>query len=834
MVPVSYAHKSTKEPTILILNSYHKGYEWSDQIMSGIESTLSLSFPKANIHIEYMDTKRNSSPIYINKLLTFYQEKFKEREFDLIIATDDNAIDFLLSTGATLFPGVPVVFCGANALDTQKFQKNPNFTGVLEFADIKGTLDIALRLQPDTRKIVVINDHTVTGQYVAKEFENVLLTLRKDLEIDILEDKPLTELANSIKDLPPDTIILLLAYLRDGQGVYYDPKLTASILSAASSVPIYSIWDFYFDHGITGGLLTSGFLQGETAAKIACKILNGVALSDVPIISNGVNRLLFDYKQIEHFNLPMEKLSQNAIVKNITYTDQKNILILHSYSADNPWTKAIMTGLVNQLEDSDFLINSFTEFMDSKRFTDKAYLYSLTQLLKLKYGQQDLDLIIVSDDNAFNFVMRLKDIFFKNIPIVFCGVNYLPEPQKMTRYNTTGVMESYDILGTVEMGLSLFPNTKNIYVINDTTTTGIANKKRFDEIKTKLPKSIRIIHSGSLSMLQLQQNVAELDDNTIILLMSFNVDKNNYRFPYQQSAQLISSHSVRPIFGFWDFYLGNGILGGVITRGWDQGKTAGILAQKVLNGEDISTIPVVEDSPLSSFIDFSQAKRFDLRLKTFPPGITILNKPKSIFNKYQNIIYIILWVLGIIILIMSIKIILQKKKQEELSFKTTTDPMTGINNREYFNNSINKIIASAIAADEKFILSYLDLDNLKWVNDTFGHKNGDKYILLAVDSIRSQIRVGDLFCRVGGDEFIVILRNCNSSQGSALFKRAENELNLNLQKEGFSRHTGISCGSCEFDPKNPISVTKLLHTADNIMYKNKRERKNASQFNLDG
>ncbi|WP_415225137.1 ABC transporter substrate binding protein [Psychromonas sp.] len=825
MVPVCYGEKSGEEQTILVLNSYHKGYEWSDQIISGIESTLSLPFPKANIHIEYMDTKRNSSPAYFNKLLTLYLEKFKERQFDLIIATDDHAIDFLLRSGETLFPGIPVVFCGANALDIKKFQKKSDFTGVLEFADIKATLDIALHLQPNTRKIVVINDQTATGRYVAEEFDKVLPTLNKDLKIEILEDQPLTELADSIKQLSPDTIILLLAYLRDGQGVYYDPELTASLLSAASSVPIYSIWDFYFNYGITGGVLTSGFRQGETVAEMATKILMGAAPSDIEIVTRGVNRLLFDYKQIKHFNLPIEKLPQDAIVKNITYADQKNILILHSYSADNPWTKAIMNGLENILHDSEFMINSFTEFMDSKRFTDKAYLYSLTQLLKLKYGQQDLDLIIVSDDNAFNFMMRLKDHFFKNIPVVFCGVNYLQDPQNMTSRNITGVMESYDILGTLKMGLSLFPKTETIYVINDTTTTGIANHQRFDEVVAKLPKTINIKHSGSLSMQQLQQKVAELDNKTVILLMSFNIDKNNHRFSYQESAQLISSHSVRPLFGFWDFYLDHGILGGVITRGWDQGKTAGILAQRVLNGEKVSSIPIVEKSPVASVIDFTRALSFDLNIESLPAGVTILNKPESFFDKYRNTIYITLWVLGIIVLIMGIKITLQTKKQKELSVKTKTDPMTGVNNLDHFNNSVNEIITSAIATNELFTLCYLDLDNLKMINDTFGHKNGDKYILLAVDSIRSQIRGGDLFCRVGGDEFIAILKHCTSSQGTALFKRAEKELHLQLKQHGLSLHTGISCGCCEFDPMKPVSVTILLETADNMMYKNKQKRK---------
>lgn len=825
---VCYAVVGEDERTILVLNSYHKGYEWSDQIVSGIESTLLLTFPKADIHVEYMDTKRNSTPWYIDKISTFFQEKFKNQQFDLIIGADDHAINFLQKFGATVFPGVPVVFCGANALDAGTFLDNSNFTGVLEFADIKGTLDIAFHLQPNVRKIVVINDDTTTGRYIAREFDNVVPKLNRDLEIEILDDLPITELADFIRKLQPDTIVLLLAYLRDGRGTFYEPQYTASVLSAASSVPIYSIWDFYFNFGITGGVLTSGFRQGEVAAELAIEILKGSAVSDIEIITSGANRLLFDYRQMERFGLPVEKLPQDVAVKNITYTDQKNILILHSYSSDNPWTRAIMEGLDQQLSDSGFLINSFTEFMDTKRFTDKPYMHAITQLLALKYSYQDLDLVIVSDDNAFNFIQRQRDQLFTTVPVVFCGVNYLPEPEKVPSGEITGVMESYDIPGTLQLGLSLYPETEVIYVINDATTTGVANRQRFDQIVAELPQAIRIEHSGSVSMQQLQQKVAGLNEKTLVLLMSFTMDKNNHQFSYQQSARLITSSSARPVLGFWDFYLGNGILGGVITRGWDQGKTAGFLARSVLAGEKASTIPIVEKSPVTSVVDYDVVHRFNLDLESIPTDIQVINRPESFVDQYRVVVYVAVGAFGILLIIVAIqtiKIILQTKDKKLLAVKATTDPLTGVNNRDYFDDRIDGIIASAVAADERFALCYLDLDNLKSINDTFGHKSGDEYILLAVDSIRSQMRRADLLCRVGGDEFIAILNNCTASQGRALAGRAEEELLVQLEQRGHSWNAGISCGSSEFNPREPVSVATLIEEADQMMYRHKQDRR---------
>jgi len=87
--------------------------------------------------------------------------------------------------------------------------------------------------------------------------------------------------------------------------------------------------------------MTSGHLQGEAAAKLGIQILLGKPVEDLPIGSQGGNRTVFDYNAMQRFNLPVDKLPQSAIVKNIKYLKQKNILILNSYSADNAWTRCI-------------------------------------------------------------------------------------------------------------------------------------------------------------------------------------------------------------------------------------------------------------------------------------------------------------------------------------------------------------------------------------------------------------------------------------------------------------------------------------------------------------
>lgn len=815
-------------PQILLLNSYHKGYSWSDQVVDGIESNVLLHFPEANIRVEYMDTKRNISSSYMEKLSNVYQEKFSRQKFDLIFASDDNAINYLLENRENLFPEVPIVFCGANNIESQHDWKGKNVTGVLEYADIRQTVDIALRLQPDTRRLVVINDKTITGKSVGAELNRFLEKSGKRFEVTLLEDLPLSQLARKLSDQPDGSIVLLLAYLRDRDGVYYDPAHTAEVLSKASSVPIYSVWDFYFNHGIVGGVMTSGHLQGEAAAKLGLEILYGNSVENLPIGIEGGNQVVFDFNALQRFHLPVEKLPQEAIVKNIKYSKQKNVLILNSYSADNDWTRSIMSGLEQRFAAMGGTLNTFVEFMDTKRYSSSPYLFMLAKLLAHKYEQTKLDAIIVSDDNAYNFILHQRQALFKDVPLVFCGVNYLEDTGHLPDAKITGVVESYDILGTLELGLKLFPKTQKILVINDETTTGKSNHQRLTDVLPQLPENIEIDFAENTSMFALQRRLELLDEQTLVLLMSFTKDKNNHLFSYQQSVEMITQASVRPVLGFWDFYVGSGILGGVITSGYEQGEAAANLAMAILNGEDVSSLPVITQSPVRRILDYEVLQRFGLEDVNHPEDVVIFNRPPSLMDDYANLIYTVAGIIVLLVLLVatqSRKIFFQKKRQEVLAEKAETDPLTGAKNREFLMDFLGKQTEISATEMQPLVVCYFDLDNLKRVNDEEGHKAGDRYLLTVVEILQSHIRASDVLCRIGGDEFVLVLPRCTKEKIDELWSRINNDIQLKKQDGALSAVASISYGYAELDPYSPVSPEALIETADHNMYTHKISKK---------
>lgn len=818
----------SETPKILILNSYHQGYSWSDEMVDSIESVVLHEYPGADIRLEHLDAKRNQSAEYFELLASIYQRKFGQHEFDLVFACDDYSIDFILQYSDSLFPDVPIVFSGANRVDLSKINAKPNMTGVLEVADIISTINLALTFQPQAKELVVINDATFTGKFIGEEFQKLLPEIEKKVKVTVYEGEPFDTLEEKVSKLGDDALVLLLVYIRDNEGGVYAPSLVASSLSRVSPVPIYGVWDFYFNHGIVGGVMTSGYLQGEVAAKMGNQILDGKDVSELSIVATESSRLLIDYRQLERFGLAIEKLPSDAIVKNINYGKQKNVLLLHSYSQDNPWTSEVSRGLMDSLSATELDIQTHSEYMDTKRFSDKPYLNKWAKLLRYKYDQQDIDLVVTSDDNALNFIRRHSSVMFKGLPIVFCGVNFLQNPQEVTAYNITGVMESYDILGTLKLGLKLAPKTQKVFVINDFTTTGLANQKRLEQVFEQLPVNLDFHYSGDISMQQLLQKVEKLDENTLVLLMSFTQDKDNYRFGYQESAKLISSHSRRPVLGFWDFYLGCGVLGGVMTGGFDQGKTAGNLGISVLEGTSPGNIPVVEDSPVTAVVDYAIAEKFNLDLSSLSNEVELVNRPVSFFYQYRRYIYAAVAMVAImlvLLLLQAMKILGQTKTNQALSVKAELDPLTGVKNREYYSSNIGALLNRALFRREPLTLCFFDLDNLKTINDQYGHKAGDKYILLAVEAIQTQIRSGDMLCRIGGDEFIAVLQNCRQDRGRALCGLAQIRLAELAKEQGLSWPVSISYGVSEFDLDNPVTPEYLMQQADSSMYQNKSSKK---------
>lgn len=168
--------------------------------------------------------------------------------------------------------------------------------------------------------------------------------------------------------------------------------------------------------------------------------------------------------------------------------------------------------------------------------------------------------------------------------------------------------------------------------------------------------------------------------------------------------------------------------------------------------------------------------------------------------------------------------------EERLSEIAHFDSVTHLPNRHSFNNQIDRALLNYKYESEKFALLFIDLDNFKYVNDTFGHHTGDLVLLKVAERLRSSLRQEDFVARLGGDEFVIILSDFSDlEQIRTVAEKIISSLQQPFFLEGHEAFIGASIGITTCPEYGEDSET-LQRQADSAMYQAKNQGKNNFQF----
>lgn len=324
LAPLQAVRAQRKAPTpgvaqsrVLVLHSYHQGFTWTDNISRAIHRVFSENAGEVELIFEFMDVKRLYTDAYLQELHDLYQFKYAGRKIDVIIASDDHAVQFLLGPGRDLFPGVPVVFCAVNGYDpAQHRQSERPMTGVVETIDIPASLEVALHLHPETERVAVITDRTLTGRALKANAKDAFAPYEDQVAFLYLEHLTMQQLRAEVAALPPHTVVYAFIFSQDARGRVFSHEYNLARLAEHCPYPIYSVWEFYLGHGIVGGMLTSGEAHGEHAAEMALRVLRGEHADDIPVVMDSPNRYMFDHAELQRFGIASERLPKDSIVIN--------------------------------------------------------------------------------------------------------------------------------------------------------------------------------------------------------------------------------------------------------------------------------------------------------------------------------------------------------------------------------------------------------------------------------------------------------------------------------------------------------------------------------------
>ena len=263
---------------------------------------------------ESLNLSQFPGPDHDQELRDHFRRKYRRVQPDLIVAVMGPSLDFLLRY-RSLFPGVPIVFCGADHSDVEGKTLGENVTGVVVKRDFAPTLEIALRLQPRTRTVFVVGG--------ASRFDRQLQTIaRRDLSrfegrvaITYLTALPMSDLLSTLSRLPSDSVILYLTLFADSAGLAFIPHEALSRVVGAANAPVYVSLDQYVGLGPVGGHVYSLDKHGRHAAELGLRILRGETPARIPVVESRAFADLFDWRQLQRWGLDERRLPAGSVVR---------------------------------------------------------------------------------------------------------------------------------------------------------------------------------------------------------------------------------------------------------------------------------------------------------------------------------------------------------------------------------------------------------------------------------------------------------------------------------------------------------------------------------------
>ena len=344
------------------------------------------------------------------------------------------------------------------------------------------------------------------------------------------------------------------------------------------------------------------------------------------------------------------------------------VFILSSYNPGMSWNDNIIRGIFDGFMRSDVSPDYYIEYMDTIRISDTALYQNLSEFYRKKYRDKKIDIIVSTDDEAFQFLKDYRDSIFPDTKVVFTGLNYYTPGMITDTGNFTGIIENDDVVNTTLTAIDLLPETKTIYLINDASQSGMAWEKKIRGlIRSFADRPISFIRWGNLSYQELVAKIDGLEKDSIILLLTYHRDPDGKIFSDEDFVSLIAAHSPVPVFAVSDTYLNKGITGGKITSAYKQGELAGVTAANVLKGTNISSIPITTDQPVYYF-DYQYLSRFNIPDTLLPEGSLVLNRPEvqTIPLWIAYLAFIIIAFMSLILLLLLYYIRIRRRIEEDL------------------------------------------------------------------------------------------------------------------------------------------------------------------------
>lgn len=696
-----------KDNDVLIVHSYHHGFFWTDSFQDGLE--IALKGKDVSTRVVYLDAKRNQSKEFLDQLYDLYQTKFQQETFRAIVVSDNTALNLMNRLGAEL-EGTPVIFGGINNYQPNQHDKL-KATGVIEDIDLYSNISLIERLQPDFGTVHVVSDNSVTGEAVRQQVVKFLGQYPKyRSRINQLVPDSEAELIQTLSQLDSGDAVLFWIYYRNKQGEVVDENAQWKLLNRTSAAPLYMVHDLGLGYGAVGGVIQSGLLHGKQTGEILLEVLND-AEQRMPKVRVGTPEIKLDYQAVQRWGFTAEDVAKSMFFNQPqSFTDryQQELKLAGSLVLILLLIILALVYYMSRLKRSEQLATESQTLIEM--VFDQSYHY--IGVLDEKGG-------ITSSNSKLQELLYNQD-FTHEQPI---WRHQYWQNDAVEHFKRFFAEEDYDAvaqfeaeiwhaeLGALVLEVSLKP-----------IPSGIASARYLLEARDITSRKIT-----EERLYQREANLSHYYDQQPVMMVTLD-DQNRIQQVNHFAEQLLG-------------YTPDQILG-------------------------------------------HRLREFYLHEDALIPR-QILLQPKQVMKgvwrreiEYRHADGRVLWIRENIrplvesghLLIVGEDITETHKLSEQLAYQARHDMLTGAFSRNYFEKELDKALKEVESFTRTHAMLYLDLDQLKVLNDTAGHEAGDAAIQFCASMLEEVLPYNTVLARMGGDEFAILLKDCTEFDAKKLAK----------------------------------------------------------------
>jgi PAS domain S-box-containing protein len=267
------------------------------------------------VYDEFLDLDRFPEAAHRSRMAAFLREKYAKVPIDIVIAAGSRALDFMLDHRAELFKGASLTFVAAGAGAPAERHPPPDVVGIVMHTYLAPTVDLALRLQPNARQLVVVSGASYQDRVWEATARRELRAYQDRLKPVFLSALPMDQLIHEVKQLPRDAIVLYLTIYEDGAGKFFHPRDAAKLLADASSAPVFGIYDTYLESGVVGGHMDNFAAMSREVGRLAAHFLTTDSPGAEKLGGSDASADYVNWRQLQRWGIDDSLVPPGTIVK---------------------------------------------------------------------------------------------------------------------------------------------------------------------------------------------------------------------------------------------------------------------------------------------------------------------------------------------------------------------------------------------------------------------------------------------------------------------------------------------------------------------------------------